>query len=288
MSDPLIEIETVPLPPERRADDHKGRFGHLLVLAGSPRMTGAALLACRAGLRGGAGLVTLGVPAAVHPLIAPAMLDCMSLPLPGTASGAFARDAIQPTLDFVGGVEAVVLGPGITTEDQTVEFATRVAQRARTPLVLDADGLNCLAKVPSSLRAAGGPRILTPHPGEAARLLPAKVPEVQADRVGAARELSGKFGAVVALKGAGTVVTDGTRVYTNDTGNPGMATGGSGDVLTGLLGGLLAQGMEPFDAAVLAVHLHGLAGDLAARKVGMVSLVASDLLDAIGPALLAL
>ena len=187
MADPTTEIDSVPPAPERRPDDHKGRFGHVLVLAGSPRMTGAALLASRAALRSGPGLVTLGVPAAIHPLVAPAVLDCMTLPLPGTRSGAFSRDAIQPTLDFVSGVQAVALGPGITTEDQTVEFANRVAQRARVPLVLDADGLNCLAKMPSSLRAAGGPRVLTPHPGEAARLLVSKVPEVQADRVGSAQ-----------------------------------------------------------------------------------------------------
>jgi NAD(P)H-hydrate epimerase len=242
-------------------------------------MTGAALLATRAALRSGAGLVTLGLPSAIHPLVAPAILEGMVLPLPCTEAGTFAEDAVQPTLDFVLRTTAVALGPGITTEDETVLFVSRVAQRAKTPLVVDADGLNCISKVPNILRAAAGPRVITPHPGEAARLLGLTTAAVQADRAAAARTLAERTGAVVVLKGSGTVITDGTRLRVNRTGNPGMATGGAGDVLTGVIGALLAQGMAPFDAAVLGAHVHGLAGDLAAAQFGQTSLIAGDLVD---------
>jgi ADP-dependent NAD(P)H-hydrate dehydratase len=274
-----MEIERLPDLPPRSAEDHKGRFGHLLVLAGSPRMTGAALLATRAALRSGAGLVTLGLPTRIHPLVAPAMLEGMVLPLPCTEAGAFTEDAGQPTIDFILKTTAVALGPGITTEDETVLFVSRVVHRAKTPMVVDADGLNCLAKVPSVLRAAAGPRVITPHPGEAARLLGATAEAVQADRPAAAKTLAERTGAVVVLKGHGTLITDGTRVAVNRTGNPGMATGGAGDVLTGVIGALLAQGMAPFDAARLGAHVHGLAGDLAAARLGQISLIAGDLVD---------
>ena len=274
----MVEDVRVPALPERKPEDHKGTFGHLLVLAGSPRMTGAALLVTRAALRSGAGLVTLGMPRAIHPLVAPSMLCAMSFPLPSSAVGTFSREAVQPALDFATGVDAVALGPGISTENETVAFATRVAQKVRVPLVIDADGLNCLAKSPATLRGASSPRVLTPHPGEAARLLGTDPRRVQSDRVGTAGALAQKFGAVVVLKGHGTVVSDGERVFTNDTGNPGMATGGTGDVLTGVLGALLAGGMATFEATVLAVHVHGLAGDLAAERLGQTSLTAEDLI----------
>lgn len=278
-------VTEIPSPPERPEDSHKGTFGHLLVLAGSTRMGGAAILTSRAALRSGPGLVTLGLPAPLQPFVAPAVPSCLTLPLPATREGSFSRDAIQPALDFLGGkVTAVAMGPGLTTDDDTVQFAMRVAQRSRVPLVLDADGLNCAAKMPAPLRASQSPRVLTPHPGEASRLLGRKTAAVQEDRVGAATEIAATFSAVVVLKGHRTLVTDGDRLYENRTGNAGMATGGMGDVLTGIVGGLLAQGMEPFDAAVLGVHVHGRAGDLAAEEVGRISLVAEDLERWLGPA----
>ncbi|MCU0727323.1 MAG: NAD(P)H-hydrate dehydratase [Planctomycetes bacterium] len=279
------EITAIPSLPPRDPEAHKGDFGHLLVLAGSPRMTGAALLAVRAGLRAGAGLVTLGMPAAIHVLVAPAMLEGMALPLPCTSEGAFSEAAVLPVLDFLNRATAACLGPGITSEDETVLFVSRVIQRTRAPLVLDADGLNCLAKAPNMLRAAAGPRILTPHPGEAARLLGCPTAAIQADRHGAAETLARRYGAIVVLKGRGTVVSDGTTHFVNRTGNPGMATGGAGDVLTGLIGGLLAQHIAPFDAAILGVHLHGLAGDLAAARVGIHALIAGDILEHLPAAL---
>lgn len=283
----MREIKGVPAAPKREPMSHKGRYGHALVLAGSPRMTGAALLTATACARAGAGLVTLGMPAAIHHLLAPAILEVMSLPLPSTPDGGFSRDAIQPAIDFATGVTAVALGPGIATENDTAAFAARLVQRLRPPLVLDADGLNCLTKNPAALRAATAPRILTPHPGEAARLAGTTVAEIQDDRTAAAHDLAERFGATVVLKGHRTVVTDGDRFRVNLTGNPGLATGGSGDILTGIIAGLLAQGMDIFDAASLGVHLHGLAGDLAAKRLGFHSLIAGDLLTELGPAFLA-
>lgn len=280
-------VTSIPALPPRPADSHKGTFGHLLVLAGSLRMSGAALLTARAALRSGPGLVTLGLPASVHPCLASAIQSNMSLPLPSTRTGTFSREAIQPALDFIGRrITAVALGPGITTEDEAFAFATRVAQRARCPLVLDADGLNCVAKAPETIRAAVAPRILTPHPGEAARLLGRKTAQIQADRKAAVLELANVFNAVVVLKGHRTLVADRERMYENATGNPGMATGGAGDVLTGIIGGLLAQGMSPFDAAVVGTFVHGRAGDLAAAKIGQTALIAEDLVSWLGCAFL--
>jgi NAD(P)H-hydrate epimerase len=285
---PMRREKSVPPVPVRAPEAHKGDFGHVLVLAGSPRMTGAALLTTQGALRGGAGLVTLGMPAAIHSLIAPAMLCAMSLPLPSTRAGTFARSAIQPAIDFTVNVSAVAIGPGITTDDDTTFFATRVAARTRVPLVLDADGLNCLAKSPTALRSSEAPRILTPHPGEAARLLDCSTREVVEDREGSAAKLAQKFGAIVILKGRHSLVTDGERLFENPSGNPGMATGGAGDVLTGVVAALLAQGMAPFEAAALGAHVHGVAGDLGAEKLGQHALTAADILDHLGPAFLSL
>ncbi len=284
----MQEVRAIPTPLPRARDAHKGSFGHLLVLAGSLRMTGAALLTTGAGLRSGAGLVTLGMPAGLHPLIAPAMLAAMSLPLPPDDGTHFSPPAVEPALAFADGVTALALGPGISTAEPVVKFVREIALNARVPAVIDADGLNCLALSGADLSAARGPRVLTPHPGEAARLLGISVGEVQADRRAAAARLALGTSSLVALKGRGTVVTDGVRCFVNETGNPGMATGGTGDVLTGLIGGLLAGRMSPFDATVLGVHLHGLAGDLAASHLSEQALTAPDLLDHLGPAFLAL
>ena len=216
------------------------------------------------------------------------MLSAMSLPLPPDGGLLFGPEAVEPALLFAKGVTAVAIGPGMTTADPVVEFVLEVAQRAQCATVIDADALNCLSIRGTDLSSAAGPRVLTPHPGEAARLLDSEVPEIQKDRIAAAEELARRHGAVAVLKGRGTVVTDGEVFYVNETGNPGMAAGGAGDVLTGLIGGLLAQGMTAFDAATLGVYLHGLAGDLAAAKRSQPALTAGDLLDFLGPAFIAL
>jgi NAD(P)H-hydrate epimerase len=279
-------IEPPPLPA-RASDAHKGSFGHVLLLAGSWRYPGAAVLSARSALRVGCGLVTLGCPENVRASIASQLLCEMSLPLPGAAPGVFSPDAVSEALDLAEHCESAGLGPGLSNEAPAQAFARDIALLVPVPLVIDADGLNALHGHVDDLARAEAVRVLTPHPGEAARLLGAGIAEVTADRRGAVLELAKKSHAIVVLKGAGTLVTDGERVYVNGTGNSGMATAGSGDVLTGVIASLLAQGMEPFDGAVLGVHLHGLAGDLAAADLGQHGMIASDILDRLPAACLA-
>jgi NAD(P)H-hydrate epimerase len=191
---------------------------------------------------------------------------------------------VETALQFLEKVDAFALGPGITTQRETRDFVRDVVRRARCPGVVDADALNGLEGQLQALTEAHAFRVLTPHPGECARLLGKTVAEVQADRDEAARELARRTGAVVVLKGRETVVTDGEKRYRNDTGNPGMASGGTGDVLTGVVAGLLAGGASTLDAAVLGAWVHGRAGDLASERVGEISCTAVDVLDALGPA----
>lgn len=265
----LRPVRGVPSLPERPRTAHKGTFGTVLVVAGSDGMLGAAMLAATAALRGGAGLVRVAVPAALRPWIAVAVPCATTLPRTPAALAAALPEA-----------SAVVVGPGLGATAATRALVSRVLRGSRAPVVLDADALNALAPLRGPL-AAAAPVVLTPHPGEAARLLGTTAAAVQADRAAALQDLVRRSGAIVVLKGAGTLVGDSRRCFRNRTGNPGMATGGTGDVLAGLLGALLAQGMAPFAAACLAVHAHGRAGDLVARRRGERGLIASDLPDAI-------
>ncbi len=269
---------TLPRLPARKSDAHKGDFGHVLVVAGSRGMPGAAALCAAAAVRGGAGLVTCATPRGCHPIVASHLMEALFAPMPETTTGSFAPAAARPLRRRAAGADAVALGPGLTTAPGTARFLADFLPRLGTPCVVDADGLNLLAGNPRLLRRVGGPVVVTPHPGEMGRLAGRTTAQVQRDREGVARRFARETGCVVVLKGRGTVVTDGTRMRINRTGNPGMATGGSGDVLTGLTAALIGQGLSPFDAAVLGAHLHGRAGDLAVRRVGAVSLAASDLL----------
>jgi len=249
-------------------------------------MTGAAVLCAEAAVRGGAGLVTLGVPACIHPWIASRALCWMTLPLPDTPEGTVSAEAAGPVLRFLARCEAFAVGPGLGLDPGTGAFVREVVEKAPVPAVVDADGLNHLAGHLDVLRRAAAPRVLTPHPGEFARLWGVSRREVEGERKGAAKALAEKTGAVVLLKGRHTVVCDGRRVFVNDTGNPGMASGGTGDVLTGLIAALLAQGLEPMAAAALGARVHGRAGDLAAARTGEVSCCAADVLEALGAAFL--
>lgn len=260
--------------PRRKADTHKGDYGRLLVVAGSPGMTGAAVLASEAAYRSGVGLVYLCGPARVA--------DILSIKQTCAVVRSFGeKGAASQILRHAEDCTAAVVGPGLSTVPRTAAAIRKVVQHLRIPFVLDADGLNAFAPSPLRLARATAPRVLTPHPGEASRLLGCSTTEIQADRRGAARELSRRFGAVAVLKGHRTVVTDGRRIFINRTGNPGMATGGSGDVLAGMIGALLAQGLPPYEAACLGVERHGRAGDWAARRYGQVSMMATDLLEAL-------
>jgi len=266
------------LPPRPFASN-KGTFGHLLVLAGSEGKTGAAALTSEGALRAGAGLVTLGIPASLNDILEAKITEAMTLPLPEAEDArALGRTALKPIQNFLENKTAVALGPGLGTHPETRDLVRHLALDLPLPLVIDADGVNALAGDPGGLKAAAGPRVLTPHPGEMARFLGTTVQEVQADRLGIARKAAAGTGAVVVLKGAQTVVADpGGGISVNSTGNPALASGGTGDVLTGLIGGFLAQKLSPWDAARLGVYLHGLAAEYWVARQGPL-LIAGDLL----------
>jgi len=277
----LLEEDLIlPFFAPRSPETHKGDFGHVLVVGGSRGMSGAPLLAARAAVLSGAGLVTAAVPAPVMHAVEAGLVEALKVALPADYEGRLSAAALDSLLERMAGKTAVALGPGLGRgQDLEVLLAALVAQ-AKIPLVIDADGLNNLAGDLALLKKARAPLVLTPHPGEMARLLGKTNAEVQADRPSAAADLAQATEAVVVLKGAGTLVAapDG-RWWINSTGNPGMASGGMGDVLTGMIASFIAQGVPPLDAALCGVYLHGLAGDLAAETVGERALSAAALLD---------
>jgi len=275
----LLESEEVGahLPPRRR-DAHKGDFGHVLVIAGSRGKTGAALLAAQAAARSGAGLTTLAVPATLQAVLEAQVREAMTAALADTGDGAAALADGAAASALLADRGAVVCGPGLGQASATRELIRHVVRQCTAPLVLDADGLNAVAGT-SVLRDRPGPTVITPHPGEMARLSGGDTVRVQADRLGAARAFARAERVVVVLKGARTVIASpvgATAIC--PTGNPGMASGGTGDVLAGVIGALLAQGLAAYDAAALGVFAHGAAGDAVAARQGEVGLLASDLL----------
>ncbi len=259
---------------------HKGDFGHALLVAGSPGKAGAVILAAQAAVRGGAGLVTAAVPAPILGVVDGGSLESMTLALPAGPEGGLGAGAAAAVLAAAAGKRAVALGPGLGLAAETVAAVRRLVRELPLPSVLDADALNALAGHLDVLKARDAETVLTPHPGEMARLLDTTTAEVEADRVAAARRAAAESGAVVILKGHRTLVADGSgAVYVNPTGNPGMASGGSGDVLTGLVAALLAQGYDALAAAQLGVYLHGLAADLAIEDVAPEALRAGDQIE---------
>jgi NAD(P)H-hydrate epimerase len=273
-----VPLDDSPMPrlAERPAESHKGHFGLALVIGGSRGMAGAAAMAGMAALRGGAGLVRLGVPEVVQDLVASFEPSYMVSGLPSDPAGRIFATAREKIDELSAAATVVALGPGMGRSPQLDALAASLYTELSLPMVVDADGLNALAARSDVLARPGGPRVLTPHPGEFARLWGSRV-EAD-DRPAAAIALADRCGVVLVLKGHRTLVTDGAKKAVNTTGNPGMATGGTGDVLTGLIAALVAQGMTPYDAARLGVHVHGLAGDLAAEDLGQVAMIASDLI----------
>jgi NAD(P)H-hydrate epimerase len=266
----------------RPADSHKGTFGHVLVVAGGLGKTGAGALASLAALRAGAGLVTFALPESLNAAMEAKLTEVMTVPLPEAEPGLVGREAAKRILERLEGLSALVIGPGLGTHPDTVRCVYEVLHQVRLPVVIDADGINALAMQPEICRDVHAPTVLTPHPGELARLRRTTTAAVQADRLAAAQEAAQACGAVVVLKGARTVIAEPHgALYINPTGNPGMATAGTGDVLCGVLGALLGQGYDPTTAACLAVYTHGLAGDLAAAKLGQRSMLASDVIEAL-------
>ncbi|MEX2223803.1 MAG: NAD(P)H-hydrate dehydratase [Candidatus Rokuibacteriota bacterium] len=275
--------------PPRERDAHKGRFGHLLIVAGSLGKTGAAVLAGRAALRAGVGLCTIAAPASQQPIVAAQAPEYMTEALPETAARSLAREAKERVLALARRMDAVALGPGLSLDPETQDLARALILEVERPMVVDADALSALAGHLDLLARAAGPRALTPHPGEMARMLAVGIDAVQADRLEITRAVSREHRVALALKGAGTVIggPDG-HVAINPTGNPGMAKGGSGDVLTGIVGALLARGVEPEAALRGGCYVHGLAGDLAAREHGEIAMIAGDIIEQLPAALHAL
>lgn len=267
----------VPRLSRRARESHKGDFGKLHIIAGRVGYTGAPCLAAAAALRTGAGLVSVGVPQAVYPIVAAKLLCAMPYPLPCDEEGGLSLAALEPLLARCREADAVAVGPGLGRTGRTPELVRALVRTLECPLVLDADGINALAGHIDVLDSRRGRvSVLTPHAGEFARLLGRTPGE---DRVSEARDFAVTHGCCLVLKGHRTLTAcpDGT-VYVNQTGNPGMATGGTGDVLTGMIAALLGQGLDPGEGARCAVYLHGLAGDLAAQELGEYALTAADLL----------
>jgi hydroxyethylthiazole kinase-like uncharacterized protein yjeF len=282
----LLEAAVVGrLLPRRARDAHKGTFGHVLVLAGSRGKTGAALLAAEGAARAGAGLTTLATAGSLLPVLEGRVREVMCEPLPDGADGTAALGDGTAIAALLAGRAAVVCGPGLGQHDGVRALVHHVVRHARAPLVLDADGLNAVAGT-AVLAERPAPTVVTPHPGEMARLLGCSTADVQADRLAAARRCAAQHGVVTVLKGARTVIAtpDGACAI-SPTGNPGMGSGGMGDVLAGVLGGLVAQGLDAWAAASLGVFVHGAAADGVAARRGEVGLLAGDLLDELPPAL---
>lgn len=268
---------------QRKTTAHKGDFGHIFILAGCAKFSGAAVLSAAAAMRAGAGLVTLGIPKSINSsVIKIKPLEVMTLPLPQTRQGALSVSGYKQIKDFIKSVDVLMVGPGLSQDRSTLSLARKVISGTAKPMVIDADGLNALAGHLHVLPTTNDGRrttILTPHPGEMARLLGASVKLVQANRIGVAQEFAKRYNVILVLKGHNTVVADGRgRLYINKTGNPGMAKAGSGDVLTGIIAAFLGQGLSAFEAAKYAVYLHGLAGDLAAKEKTQICLIAADII----------
>jgi len=268
------------LIPARKSDSHKGDYGHVFILAGSYGLTGAAYLTSQASLLSGSGLVTLGIPESLNPIMEVKLTEVMTRPLAETKGLSPGLKAFPQINKILPGIDALAIGPGLSQNPQTRELVYKLLSSVAKPLVLDADGINALIGKLKVLHSLKAELVITPHPGEMARLLNLKVAEVQRNRAEVARDFARKYNVVVVLKGYRTIVAEHNgKIHVNKTGNPGMASAGCGDVLTGIIAAFLGQGMGGFKAAKLAVYLHGLAGDYAAEEKGRTSLIATDILN---------
>jgi NAD(P)H-hydrate epimerase len=271
---------------KRESDTHKGDYGHLMVVAGSLGKAGAAVMTAKGALRSGAGLVSVAAPMGLVPVIQQQVFEAMCIQSAESIDGTLGIGAEEELSKAAGRISACAVGPGLSTHYETVQTVRGFIPRLGLPMVIDADGLNALAGSLDILKRMKAPVVLTPHPGEMGKLLGVSANDVQKDRIGIASDFAGRYNVTLVLKGAGTVIASPTGdVFINSTGNPGMATAGTGDVLTGMIGGLLAQGYPAVQAACLGVYLHGLAGDLAAKEKGEMSLIAGDVIEKIPEAI---
>lgn len=269
----LDHAQVLEILPDRKCDAHKGNFGRILLLCGSRGYTGAAYLAAMGALRSGAGLVYLAVPESIYGIEAVKLNEAIVLPMPDK-DGKLSRNALGEIMRMVKHMDAVLIGPGMGLSQDTEEVTLEVLQKAECPVVLDADGITLVAKHRNVLRERKWPTVLTPHEGEFLRLGYSIGDDRDSAAVNAARDLN----AVIVLKGHGTVITDGNASYRNPTGNPGMAVGGSGDVLAGMIAALIGQGIATLDAAACAAWLHGAAGDRCADEMGQYGMLPTDML----------
>ena len=262
----------------RYQDTHKGTYGHLFIIAGSPGKSGAATLSAMGAQRSGTGLITVGVPKSLNPIIEQKTTEAMTEPLPETALETFGEVSIERTLEIIKERKtAVAIGPGISTTNETREFLHEVIRNCEVPMLIDADAITLVADNPGILNEAKAPVVLTPHPGEMSRLARISTEDVQADRIAVSQDFSSKYNAYLVLKGARSIIsTPDGEIFINTTGNAGMASGGMGDVLTGIIGGLLAQRLDPVDACKLGVFVHGLSGDIIKEEIGEVGIIAGD------------
>ena len=266
--------------PKRRADSNKSDFGHVLVIAGSAGYTGAAYLASQTAILSGSGLVTLAIGRSLYEIMAAKLTEVMVKPFFETKDLSLGLLAEKDILNFSEKCTAVALGPGISQNKETQKLVLNLVSKLNKPMVIDADGLNAIVGHIDILKSAKAPVVLTPHPGEMARLTGKNTEEIQNNRKEVAMKFANEYNTILVLKGHETLVANQTgELYVNRTGNPGMASGGTGDVLTGIIASFVGQGIEPFMAASLAVYFHGLAGDLALKEKGALSLIATDLLN---------
>ncbi|WP_417849913.1 NAD(P)H-hydrate dehydratase [Thalassoglobus sp.] len=272
-----------PLPslPTRPSDGHKGTFGRVLIIGGSTGMSGAISLSGVSALRSGAGLVSLALPEPILPIVASYEPSYLCMPVPSELNGRISIEAQDVLDESLLKMDAAAIGPGLGRSENLNQLVAHLYQNTNLPVVFDADALNAIADQKEILGQQTGPRILTPHPGEFARLIDSETSHIQKHRETLAVEFAAKHKVILVLKGAGTIITDGKTTRVNETGNAGMGTGGTGDVLTGIIASLLGQKMPPLEAAQLGTYLHGLAGDLAAEKFTQRGMIASDLLKKI-------
>jgi NAD(P)H-hydrate epimerase len=281
----MQQVVNLPQLPPRKAGAHKGDFGRVCIIGGSRGMSGAPAIAGRSALRAGAGLVRVAVPAGVLGTVASIEPSYTTIALPEDSAGRISARAASTVLEAASENDVLAFGPG-TGKSGGLRTVLAAILEQEIPLVIDADGLNNLAMIKNWPQRLKAHLVLTPHPGEMKRIWAGLFREqLPADRSEQAISLASRTGTIAVLKGAGTVVTDGRKVYVNTTGNPGMATGGSGDSLTGVIAALAGQGLGGFEAAVLGTYIHGLAGDIAAEKFGRVSMIATDIVDCLAPAI---
>lgn len=272
--------ETIKKFPKRTSDSHKGDYGHALVIAGAAGYTGAAYLTSQAAILSGSGLVTLAIGRSLYNIMAVKLTEVMIKPFFETKDYGLSLLAEKELIVFIEKCSVVAMGPGISQNKETQNLIRNLISRIDKPVVLDADGINALVGHPSTLKGLKSKMVLTPHPGELSRLIGKTTEEIQGNRKDIALKFASEYNTVLVLKGHKTIVAEpGGEYYINETGNPGMATAGSGDVLTGMIASFIGQGVDPFTASILGVHFHALAGDLALKEKGALSLIATDILN---------